>query len=942
MRTTLTISTILGDQQVSGDQGPLLLSAVQGMEGISMPYAYDVTMFREIKDGDIDPGQMIGTRATIGMRAKTDSFTFRRGIFQTFDKAGTNELNFERGLQNDYRVYKARIVPAWKLLDFESRYRVFENMTMIEIMIEVMQGFHGILNGYLDFNTYMSFQYLEKMGDFKKIPYCVQYGESSLSFLHRLMSQFGIWYAFDHNHTADDDTKQEMMLLGNSVASFSDCFYSEMDIVYGAPDVKEITGFQRTFLPPHKRVWVSDYNMVNPTDVPRGKQEAKSIYDMMPGAADPTPFQRESFPAVMTDPVDSSAVMADQAKDRIEDEEGNTFNIQGQSKNPTFIAGGLFHIAHDKTKASNTSDTRGHPAGDKYLITQLSFAAYDNSYGHTWNQEIVNWLDSPLRWVWGLFRKESTQSGNYMDPMGALATGGLANWVQNQAVTNTTPPPPPGWPKDNPYQMNFLDSYMAGMNTAFVQALTQLYLVNAPKEILARYADGYSNAFMAVPWDAKDYKLTPGPDAGKPRAYGPQLAVVVGPQGSKNIAAGGDSDLYADGLGRVRVRFPWQREVPTGANQSGSTDPLETDRRTCWVPVSESWAGANFGTQFLPRIGQEVIVSFLDGDPERPIITGRRYNADHGYSNLPFPPDEVDVEAYNMDDWNGPGPGNNFPFNGIKTASTKTARADSSGGKSRYHLMRFDDTYNCEQLLLRSQGRLDVTAYAHTFDTAYGNRNLKTGKGTDKDGKPFGGNMFNTVDGEYDVHVGGSHYTQVEKDYELTVKGDVQADIKGALKAVIKGDVSISMNSLVIEATQKITLKVGGSFIVIDPSEVHLNGCNVYKTPSGSADSAASVTLQNVADATPAEPGDKWNQRLTPCHAASGSGGSRGTHTESPTPGPNCTSVPGGSIKGNFLPDPSPSGGGGGGGDAGGGGGGGDAAGGSDAGSGFASGSKGL
>ena len=119
---------------------------------------------------------------------------------------------------------------------------------------------------------------------------------------------------------------------------------------------------------------------------------------------------------------------------------------------------------------------------------------------------------------------------------------------------------------------------------------------------------------------------------------------MVGPQGSKNIAAGGDSDLYADGLGRVRVRFPWQREVPTGANQGGSTEPLETDRRTCWVSVSESWAGANFGTQFLPRIGQEVIVSFLDGDPERPIITGRRYNADHGYSNLPFPPNEVDVE----------------------------------------------------------------------------------------------------------------------------------------------------------------------------------------------------------------------------------------------------------------------------------------------------------
>lgn len=165
-------------------------------------------------------------------------------------------------------------------------------------------------------------------------------------------------------------------------------------------------------------------------------------------------------------------------------------------------------------------------------------------------------------------------------------------------------------------------------------------------------------------------------------------------------------------------------------------------------------------------------------------------------------------------------------------------------------------------------------------------------EGTDKDGKPFGGNMLNTIGGEHDIHVGGSHYTQVEKDYELTVKGDVQADLKG--------DVSIAMNSLVIEATQKITPKVGASFIVIDPCEVHLNGCNVYKTPSGSADGAASVTLQNIADVTAREPGDKSNQRLTPCHAALGSGGSRGTHGDSPTPAPSALHR--GSVNCNFLP----------------------------------------
>jgi hypothetical protein len=63
---------------------------------------------------------------------------------------------------------------------------------------------------------------------------------------------------------------------------------------------------------------------------------------------------------------------------------------------------------------------------------------------------------------------------------------------------------------------------------------------------------------------------------------------------------------------------------------------------------------------------------------------------------------------------------------------------------------------------------------------------------------------------------------------------------------------------------------------------VHLNGCNAYKAPSGPADSVSSVTLQNVADATAAESGDKWNQRLMPCHAPSGSGGSRGTDGDNP------------------------------------------------------------
>ncbi|WP_051044685.1 type VI secretion system tip protein VgrG [Methylobacterium sp. B1] len=97
------------------------------------------------------------------------------------------------------------------------------------------------------------------------------------------------------------------------------------------------------------------------------------------------------------------------------------------------------------------------------------------------------------------------------------------------------------------------------------------------------------------------------PDApGKPRVEGPQMAIVTGPAGE---------EIHCDAFGRVKVRFPWDR--------SGRAD----DTASCWIRVSQGWAGASWGQIALPRIGQHVIVDFLEGDPDQPIITGRAYNA---------------------------------------------------------------------------------------------------------------------------------------------------------------------------------------------------------------------------------------------------------------------------------------------------------------------------
>ena len=125
---------------------------------------------------------------------------------------------------------------------------------------------------------------------------------------------------------------------------------------------------------------------------------------------------------------------------------------------------------------------------------------------------------------------------------------------------------------------------------------------------------GYSNDFEALP---REVVCRPSRSTPKSIMRGPQTAVVVGP---------GGEEIYTDKQGRVKVQFHWDR---LGKKNEGSS---------CWIRVSQAWAGKDFGGCAIPRIGQEVIVDFLDGDPDRPIITGRVYNPDQSTpQSLPEP-----------------------------------------------------------------------------------------------------------------------------------------------------------------------------------------------------------------------------------------------------------------------------------------------------------------
>ena len=187
----------------------------------------------------------------------------------------------------------------------------------------------------------------------------------------------------------------------------------------------------------------------------------------------------------------------------------------------------------------------------------------------------------------------------------------------------------------------------------------------------------------------------------RPIMPGPQSAIVVGPEGD---------EIFADPHGRVKVQFHWDRY--------GQSD----ENSTCWVRVSQPWAGKGWGAYFIPRIGQEVIVDFLNGDPDRPIIIGRVYNNEQ---TLPF---------------------TSHTQSGIKTRSTP------DGDTSTFNELRFEDAKGKEQIHVHAEKDLDVLV-----------EKMETRK--------VGTNRFTKVAGMCQTSIGGKRTADVGKDDILKVVG---------------------------------------------------------------------------------------------------------------------------------------------------------------------------
>ncbi len=277
---------------------------------------------------------------------------------------------------------------------------------------------------------------------------------------------------------------------------------------------------------------------------------------------------------------------------------------------------------------------------------------------------------------------------------------------------------------------SFCRAFTSGYNFTMTehdrQDMNQTYLLRGIFHTIT--PESYLNTFEAVPSDIpfRPPRVTP-----KPTISGTQTAIVVGKSGE---------EIWTDKYGRVIVQFHWDRN---GKNDENSS---------CWIRVAQMWAGKTWGSFFIPRMDQEVVVSFLDGDPDQPLITGVVYNATQ---TVPYT---------------------------LPTDMTKsTIKSNSSKGGAGFNEIRFEDKKDSEELYLHAQKDMALEV----------KNDYKLEVGNDHTIDVKKGNETHNVKGTRDLTVTGEETHVNEADHTHNVSGDCTLKVDGNLTIEAGGNVTI-------------------------------------------------------------------------------------------------------------------------------------------------------
>ncbi len=328
----------------------------------------------------------------------------------------------------------------------------------------------------------------------------------------------------------------------------------------------------------------------------------------------------------------------------------------------------------------------------------------------------------------------------------------------------------------------------------------------------------YSNRFAALPSDTtfRPPRITP-----VPRIPGTQTATVVGKSGQ---------EIYTDQYGRIKVQFHW--------DQVGTSD----ENSSCWVRVAQGWAGKSWGAFFLPRIGMEVVVSFLEGNPDQPLVTGCVYNGT-----------------------------NTVPYTLSDDQTKSTIKTNSSTGGAGFNEIRFEDKADSEEIYVQAQKDMNVlikNSRTTTVDEAddtltlnKGNRSVTITKGNDtltisegnRTSEIAKGNETHSVKGTRDLTVTGAE-THTNKDaFTHKVTGDFTLKVDGNITIEAGGSVTIKAGTgLTVQSGTDMTLKAGTGLTAKASTDALVQGLNatVKADVGATLQGGATVTVKGSAQAS--------------------------------------------------------------------------------------------
>ncbi|MEB7913454.1 type VI secretion system Vgr family protein [Citrobacter portucalensis] len=320
--------------------------------------------------------------------------------------------------------------------------------------------------------------------------------------------------------------------------------------------------------------------------------------------------------------------------------------------------------------------------------------------------------------------------GRFKDGHGQnFARWQVEGWRNNAEEAQGKSRSPAIWPGR---RIQLTEHPQAGLNREW-QVVSSDLQGKQPQAVAGRSGSGTTleNDFTVMPAD-RTWRPRP---MEKPSVDGPQSATVTGPEGE---------EIFCDEHGRVRVKFNWDRYNP--ANQDSS----------CWIRVVQAWAGPGFGNLAIPRVGQEVIVDFLNGDPDQPIIMGRTYHADN------------------------PPPGG---LPGTKTQMTIRSKTYKGSG---YNELMFEDKTGQELLSMHAQKDMKTTVLNDQGTAIIRNQSLVVGN-----------NRLKVVTANEDVKIDGHQLLNIRQFQEVNVKTDVTCFNGGDRIMQSAGNVVIGSGSMI-------------------------------------------------------------------------------------------------------------------------------------------------